>query len=160
MSDSGYYWNSNTFTKSDVSKNPWSDSDSPFVLFISPEQWETLMKDSQFSNAMEYGGREAVLQGQIAQFAGIKIVVTEKVPSFKDGQSYKVTGTETDADVNGHICVLCKARVGATIAWGRKAEFKIFDWPVADQVRIKMSLAYGVEVVHPDSIVRIIVSDE
>ena len=159
MSDIGYYWSSNTFTKSSVTKNPWSDSDTPFVLFIAPEQWETLMKDSQFANASEFGDRGPVLNGEIRQYAGIRIVVTEKVPSFKDGQSYTVTATETDADVNGHICGLVKSNYCGAIVWSKKAELKVFDWPVANQIRLTLNMAFGVGVIHPDAIVRIIVSD-
>jgi len=161
MSSTGYYWSSNTWTASSstYNTNPWSEEEG-FVAMIAPEQWEALIQDSTFLSAAEYGGREAVLGGEIRNFAGIRIVVTDKMPSFSDGYSYKVTATETDADVPGHICVMVKPKKCAGIVWGRKAEFKTWDYPDMDAQRMKLSMAYAAGEIYPDAIVRMIVADE
>ncbi|MHA1773402.1 MAG: hypothetical protein ACTSXO_04665 [Candidatus Heimdallarchaeota archaeon] len=160
MSTSGYYWNSNVHTKSAVTKNPWTPTDGePFVLFLAPEQMESLMNDSQFTNAAEFGSQEPVLKGWVARYCGIDFIETTKVPDFGDGEQIRVQGSNVSVDVDGHICALVKAQRAVGIVWGQKAEFRTFDWPNADQVRMKLSMSYAAGVIHPDAIVRIVVSD-
>jgi len=160
MSKKGYYYTGNVWTASSATynTNPWSE-DEGFVAVVAPAQWESLIQDSTFLSAAEYGGREAVLRGEIKNFAGIRIVVTDKCPDFSDGESYTVTNTETDADVEGHICVMVKPKKCGAIVWGRNAEFKTWDYPDMDAQRMKLSMAYAVTEIFPDAIVRMIVSD-
>jgi len=160
-SNHGYYWSSNTFTKSAVTKNAWEPTpDEPFVLFIAPEQRQALQDDSQFVNASEYGSDEVVLHGEIGQYLGVKVVCTSKVPAFSNAGVIRVQGANVSTDVNGHICGLVKAKKCGAIVWGRQATVKVFDWPNADQIRMKLSLAYEAKAVHPDAIVRLVVADE
>ena len=160
MSKAGYYWSTNTHTKSAVTKNPWSPTDNePFVLFVAPEQMESLMNDSQFTNAAEFGSQGPVLTGQIAKYCGVNIVETTKVPDFTDNDNIDVQASNITVDVDGHICGLVKAQRCGAIVWGKKAEFKTFDWPISDQVRMTLGMAYQAQAVHPDAIVRLVVSD-
>lgn len=160
-SDIGYYWTGNVFTKSAKAKNPWTSAPAePLVLFIAPEQWANLMEDTQFTNAAEFGGREAVLNGEVAKYLGVRIVVTTKVPAIADAGYVRVQAANVSTDVNGHICALVKAQKAAGLVWGQEARFKTFDWPNADQVRMQLSLAAHTQAIHPDAIVRMIVSDE
>ena len=161
----GWYWSSNIFTKATGTggerKNPWNATPGePLVLYIAPEQWVSLMDDTQFTNASEYGGREAVLNGEIAKYAGVKIVETTNTPSFTSGDNYMVTATSTAADVDGHICAMVKSQRAAGIAMGRKLEFKTWDIPARDQIGLKVSWAHEAKAIHPDAIVRLIVADE
>jgi len=157
----GYYWSSNTFTKSATPKNPWSaDKAEPFVLFLAPEQMATLLQDSQFSNAAEFGAREPILNGEIAQYMGVKIVETTKVPAISSGDYISIQGSTQAFDTNAHMCVMVKAGKIGALVWGRKAELKTFDWPNADQVRMKLSFDYGADTIYDDAAVRIIVADE
>ena len=160
MSNIGYYWSSNTFTKSSTTKNAWEPTArEPFVLFIAPEQEEALLKDSQFVNASEYGSNEVVLNGEIGRYLGIKVISTTKVPAISSGDSIVVQGSSQSFDTNAHLCGLVKAGPVGALVWGVKPEIKVFDWPNADQVRMKLTMSYGISPVHSDAIVRIVVSD-
>lgn len=45
-------------------------------MVISPYNEATLLKDSQFVNAAEYGSNEIVLKGEIGTYLGMKVIVT------------------------------------------------------------------------------------
>lgn len=161
MSNVGYYWSSNTFTKSSTTKNPWEPTaQEPFVLFIAPEQEEALLNLEKFTNAAEYGSNEVLLNGEIGKYLGIKIISTTKVPAISSGDNIYVSGGTQAFDTAAHICGLVKAGKCAALVWGVKPEIKVFDWPNADQVRLKLTMSYGVAAIHSDAIVRIVVSDE
>ncbi len=49
----------------------------PKYIVISSYQEATLMKDSQFVNASEYGSNEVVMKGEIGNYLGLKVVVTD-----------------------------------------------------------------------------------
>lgn len=49
----------------------------PKYLVISSFQEATLMKDSQFVNASEYGSNEVVLKGEIGNYLGLKVIVSD-----------------------------------------------------------------------------------
>uniref|UniRef100_A0A6H1ZS78 Putative structural protein n=1 Tax=viral metagenome TaxID=1070528 RepID=A0A6H1ZS78_9ZZZZ len=156
----GYYWASNVETKSTVDKNPWrATPGEPLVMFVAPEQMAQLLSDTQFTNAAEFGDREAILNGEFARYLNIRFVQTTTVPGFKSGDNYRVTSTTTAADTDGHICCLVKAQKAAALVWGRKGEFKTYDWPNADQIRMTLHFAYDAGEVFPDGIVRVIVAD-
>ena len=161
-SDIGYYWsNTTTHSKSAVSKNPWTPSaQEPFVLFIAPEQREALQNDSQFTNAAEYGSNEVVLNGEIGNYLGVKVICTHKCTSFTDGDYIYLDGTINPLmNVDGHICMLAKAQRYGIIAFRKKAQLKVFDYPTQAQMRILLSMAFGAKELHPDAIVRLVVSD-
>ena len=161
-SEIGWYWSSNTFTKSSTSKNPWEPTAAePFVLFIAPEQREALQGDSQFTNAAEYGSNEVVLTGEIGQYLGVKVICTSKCTSFADNDYIYGDGTTNPKmNVDGHICMLAKAFRYGAMAWGNKPTVKVFDYPSTSQVRILLTLAMAAKEVHSDAIVRLIVSDQ
>lgn len=48
----------------------------PKYLVISPYQKATLLKDSQFVNASEYGSNEVVMKGEIGTYLGLKVLIT------------------------------------------------------------------------------------
>ena len=157
-----YYWNAGTETLCGVAKNPWlPTNDEPFVLFIAPAQEETFRKDSQFVNASEYGSNKVVMNGEIGEYLGIKIIVTNNVESVAasgtspDDSQTSGTTTVTPAMTR---CVLLKAKKAATIAWGQKPTLKVFDYPQRDQTWVTLVCAYSVVVVQADAIVYIDVS--
>jgi|GEM_PF-1455199 len=162
MSTIGYYWSdTSTHSKASVSKNPWTSTpQEPFVLFIAPEQEEALLNDSQFTNAAEYGSNEVVLNGEIGQYLGIKVISTHKCTSFTDGNYIYLDGTINPLmNVDGHICMLAKSKRYGAIAFRKRAQLKVFDYPTQAQIRILLSTAFAASEVHPDAIVRIVVSD-
>lgn len=162
QSNIGYYWSSNVWTKSAVYKNPWtSEPNEPFVLLIAPEQEEALLNESQFTSAAEYGSQKVVLSGEIGTYMDVKVLTTTKMPHGSSGYKFAVSGANNRTfDTNVHMCAMLKAkRVGAAI-FGRTAEFKIYDYPQGDAVRIKLSFAVGVDNIYDDAQVRIFVTDQ
>lgn len=160
MSDLGYYWNSNVWTKSAISTNPWEpEPNAPFILYIAPEMEEALVTDSQFVNASEYGGNEVVLGGEIGQYLGVKIVSTSKVPSFSSGESFTNGGGTISEDTNIHTCFMVKGQKAGGIAWGLKPSIKVFDWPSGAKKRIALEYSYAADSIYDDSIVKLVVSD-
>ncbi|TET75156.1 MAG: N4-gp56 family major capsid protein [Candidatus Aminicenantes bacterium] len=63
----------------------------PAATIIHPEQEGALMKDSQFVNAAEYGGREVILNGEIGKYVGTKIIVTTNIAA---GAGFGATGKQ------------------------------------------------------------------
>ena len=93
----------------------------PKYLFISHLQRQVLLKDSAFVNASEYGGREAVLKGEIGTYLGLKIISTTNVPSY--------SASETDTNEStaqwgaaGRTCIMVgtgpnNEPVSVALAW-------------------------------------------
>jgi len=52
---------------------------SPNVLVAHPDEHADLLVDSRFISTAEYGGREPILQGEIGQFAGLNVLVTDQI---------------------------------------------------------------------------------
>ncbi len=141
-----------------VTKNPWMPtSGEPFVLFIGPAQEETFRTDSQFVNAAEYGSNRVVMNGEIGEYLGIKIVTTNNVENF--GNSVTGPDTQTTAPTSMTRCIMLKAKVSFAIIWGREPQIKVFEWDNRDQVRIRLLADYDIKVIHDDAIVYIDVSD-
>lgn len=143
---------------SSATKNPWkNEAGEPFVLFVSPEQENVLLKDSQFVNAAEYGSSEVLMNGEIGKYLGVKIVVTPNVPSFTVG------GTSPDgggvAGATGHRCMMIKARKAMGLAWGQKPKLHIVPFESYLEQRLIMEMAYQAKTLQNDAIVFIDVTD-
>ena len=62
------------------------------LLYISAAQQNVFHKSSQFTNAAEYGSDKVVLKGEIGEYLGVKIIVTDLVKGYaKDAQDLTVT---------------------------------------------------------------------
>jgi len=147
------YWSGGSEGTSSATKNPWyPEPDAPFLLFIGPEQENTLLKDSQFVNAAEYGSQEVVLNGEIGKYLGIKVISTVNTPS--------ATNWGSGSNLAGHICLLVKAKYCVGVAYGQRPTLNIVDWKIKDQKRIQLTMAYDVQTIHNDAIVKIYVVDE
>uniref|UniRef100_A0A6M3IPM9 Putative capsid protein n=1 Tax=viral metagenome TaxID=1070528 RepID=A0A6M3IPM9_9ZZZZ len=142
-----------------IAGNPWTPTpDEPFVLFIGPAQEEAFLKDSQFVNAAEYGSNKVVMNGEIGEYIGVKIVVTNNV------ERVAASGTGVDAEattvsVAMTRCMMVKARRCGALAWGLKPQLKF--WDNAPQVSqdVILESAYAAAVVYADAIVCIDVAD-
>lgn len=142
-----------------VTGNPWQNTAAePFVLFIGPAQEETFRKDSQFVNASEYGSDRVVRNGEIGEYLGIKIVVTNNVEQVASGSEGPDAET-ANAGARMTRCILIKAFRAAAIGWGQKPTLKVFDHPNRDQTRISLVSAYATDTIHDDAIVSIDVAD-
>ena len=132
--------------------NGWvAEADKPLVLFISPYQEEAFMKDSQFTNAAEYGNNEVVMNGEIGKYLGVKVISTNQVPAKT------ITGHSWGA--NGHQCFLLKAKVAYGIVYGLRPRL---DWEYKKDVathNIYLDVAYAADSIQDNSIVFIDVTD-
>ena len=142
----------------DVTANPWRPaSNEPFVLTIAPEQEKALLKDSQFMNFSEYGGREAIMEGEIGKYVGAKVISTANTKAFS------ASGTAADgggaAGATGHRVVLFKALKAIGLAWAQKPRLRVFDYPSDLQKRMVMDLAYKAVAIHKDAICYLDVAD-
>lgn len=99
----------------------------PKYFVISPYQEATLRKDSQFTNAAEYGSDKVVLKGEIGEYLGVKVIVTTN-----SNMHYASDDTETNEDAtvpnvtNGMTtCIMIgetrnNQKVAAALAWKEK----------------------------------------
>lgn len=159
MSTTCKYWTYGTSEtgNSSENKNPWMNTpDAPFVLFLAPEQEETLLTDSQFVNASEYGGNEIVQNGEIGKYIGIKIAVSPNVTTYAANATH-ADGTTTA--VAQHRCAMIKSQNAVATAWGQKPKLAVFSYPSALQQRMVLHQAYQSKQIHPDAIVHINVAD-
>lgn len=56
----------------------------PYVCVMRPEELELLDNDSQFTDASQYGGSEAVRNGVIGRYLGIEVVTSNRLRSSGD----------------------------------------------------------------------------
>ena len=153
------YWTLGTGeSNSAESKNPWkNEGGSPFVCFVSPEQEETFLGDSQFVNASEYGSDKVIHAGEIGEYLRIKFVVSNNVPA------YAAAATHADAQTTAvamHRCMLTKAQKSYALGWGQKPKLIVFDYPSQLEKRLILEQAYQAKVLQEDSIVWIDVADQ
>jgi len=155
------YWNPSSPAAegtSSATKNPWSsDAGEPFVFGIAPEQENVLLKDSQFVNAAEYGGREVIMNGEIGSYLGIKIFVAPNTESFAASATAPDGGGSTGAA--GHRCLFFKARRAIALAWGQRPALRVFDYPRELERDLVLEMAYKAANVHNDAVVFVDVSD-
>jgi hypothetical protein len=128
------------------------------MLFIAPEQEECLLKDSQFTNAAEFGGREAILNGQIARYLGIDFIVAPNVESAIGGATAP-DGETMASGVDMHRCILTSKGNGVALVWGLEPQLDVVPRRERAQVQIVLESAYACGVIHDDSIVWIDVTD-
>lgn len=145
-----------------ITKNGWMPTnDDPFVLFIGVAQEATLRKDSQFTNAAEYGSDTVVQNGEIGKYLDTRIVVTNHLESFGLSHGTAADGTGTAAGLTGGMtrCILMKGKQAAALVWGKQPELKTVDWAISDQILIIVWAYYDIKVLHSDAVVCIDVSN-
>ena len=64
-----------------------SDNYTPRFLVVDPSHINDLRKDSQFTNASEYGSDEVIMDGEIGQYLGVSVLKTSSA-SRDDGSTY------------------------------------------------------------------------
>jgi N4-gp56 family major capsid protein len=153
-----YYWNSGTWTLSTGTKNPWvNESRDPYVLMIGQRQKQALRNSSQFTNAAEYGNRVVISSGEIGEYLGIRVIVSNNT------ESVAAAGTAPDGgsapSVGMTRCILMKGRKAYTFVWGQKPKFTPFAKEWRDQRGIVLTADFSGDVVHADAVVKIDVAD-
>ena len=95
-----------------TNKNGWTPTnDDPFVLFIGVAQEATLRKDSQFTNAAEYGSDTVVQNGEIGKYLDTRIVVTNHLESFASGEAGPDDSGNVAASGGMTRCILMKGKI-------------------------------------------------
>ena len=156
---SGAYGAETKLSISSYRKNPWQNTpDDPFVLFIGPAQEEALRKDSQFVNASEYGDDTIVKNGEIGKirYLGIRIVVSNHLERTAASGPAPDGTTATPACTQ---CLLIKPKKALSVVYGKRPELKVWDYNEREQVRMSVVMYMATVVIHPDSIIKILVSD-
>ena len=134
-------------------KNPWHN-DNDFVLFVGPAQENEFRKDSQFVNAAEYGGNKIIHNGEIGDYLGCKIVVSNNIADTASGGAVFDAGGGTLAtDVTR--CTLAKPMAAAALAWGQKPRLVVIDYESQLEKRLILEQAYKAATVHTDAICHI-----
>jgi len=127
----------------------------PKFLVIHPTQKGALIKDSQFVNASEYGGREVVLNGEIGTYLAAKVIVTTNVNA-------KTTASDSWG-ADGHWCHLLGQNQykqnAATIVWKEKPNYAYEYLPRYANHYIYADAAYDVELVLEAAVCAIKVTD-
>ena len=139
--------------------NPWTNSpDAPFVMFVGPAQELAFLKDSQFMNAAEYGSNKVIMNGEIGEYAGIKIIVTNNVEQIASGSEGPDAAT-ANVTVNMTRCIMMKSQKAVAFCWGKQPSLKFWDNVPQVSQDIVLETAYAASVVYPDAIVFIDVAD-
>ena len=143
-----------------VAGNPWiSTPDEPFVMFIGPAQEEAFLKDSQFVNAAEYGSNKVIMNGEIGEYLGIKIISTNNVEQVASGSEGPDSATANVA-VNMTRCIMLKAQKAVAFCWGKQPSLKFWDNVPQVSQDVVLESAYAASVVYADAIVFIDVADQ
>jgi N4-gp56 family major capsid protein len=153
-----YYWTLGTSESlCSAAKNPWQNTaQTPFILAISPEQEEAFRTDSQFVNAAEYGGREVVANGEIGQYLGIRIVVSNNTPKYA-ASATGPDGTTTTVPITR--CIMYVGKKASAIAYGQKPKLHVVDYPSELEQRLIIEQAYQAGIVQNDAVCWIDVAD-
>jgi len=90
-------------------------------MVISPYQKATLLKDSQFVNASEYGSNEVVLKGEIGTYLGLKVITTTNA-NLKHTTGELDTNEAATPSVDMNVCPVIGERkdgqkVSAALGW-------------------------------------------
>ena len=145
-----YYWDAGTEKISSQGKNPWpNEPTDPYVLIVAPEQKASLLKDSQFSNYMQYGGQEPLLNGEIGKVSDVKVVVSQYTARTASGAAAWDAST---AGVNLTRCVLMKGRAAYTFVWGQSPTFVMDKEIMYTKDTMALWTTYAGSVVHDDAI--------
>ena len=131
--------------------NGWvSEPDRPFVLFIPSVAEEAFLKDSQFTNAAEYGTNEVVMNGEIGKYIGIRIIVTEQCTAATNWGS---------GSLAGHVCFLVKSKVAYGIAYREQPSLD-FEYKKDEATYyVYLDMAYQCKTLQENAIVLIKVAD-
>jgi N4-gp56 family major capsid protein len=134
-----------------LKSNGWyPEPDKPFVLFIAPAQEEALLRDSQFTNAAEYGSNEVIMNGEIGNYLGVKVISTNQTPAYT---------TWGGGALAGHMCFMLKAKVSYGIAYGERPMLDFEYKKDEAEYRIYLDMAYQIKTLQENAIVAINVLD-
>jgi len=116
----------------------------PRYVIIHPAQENALLKSDKFINAAQYGGREVVLNGEIGQWLGIKVLKTTQVP----------TGTGSGGITTYHAFFISERVWVEEVKRDPEVEPKYE--PGERKTYMYGTMEYGLGILNPKGIVKII----
>jgi len=130
----------------------YSEKDRPYVLYISPEAEGALMKDAQFTNAAEFGARDAVLNGEIARYVGARVLSSPNMTAATDWGS---------GSLAGHVLHFVKSKVHCAVGWQENFKMGLdYEWDRQSFAhRVYINSIYDIENVQESAVVQIKVAD-
>ncbi len=150
LSKTAYFWTGGVETKATVIKNPWpNELEDPIILIIGPEQMEVLTNDSQFRNAEQYGSNLPLLTGEIGKIFGVRIVMSQYLPTTDTGDAAWDSST---AATNLVRCIMMKGRAAYTFVWGQEPTFELDKTIKRTKDDMVLWTTYAGAVVHDDAI--------
>lgn len=150
LSKTAYYWTGGVETKATVVKNPWPKAtEDPIILIIGPEQMEALTNDSQFRNADQYGSNEPLLTGEVGKIFGVKVVMSQYLPTIDSGSTAWDSSTAATDLVR---CIMMKGRAAYTFVWGQEPTFELDKTIKRTKDDMVLWTTYAGSVVHSDAI--------
>jgi len=153
-----YYWTGGTWTLSSGTNNPWAnEARDPYVLMIGQRQKQALRNSSQFVNEAEYGSRVVISSGEIGDYLGVRIIVTNNAESVVSGGTSPDGASTTGTNMTR--CILMKGRKAYTFVWGEKPKFTPFAMEWRDQRGIVLTADFAGSTVHNDAVIKIDVAD-
>ena len=154
------YWTGGTDTAialTTAQKNPWIN-DNDFTLIIAPEQEEAFRTDSQFINAAEYGSDKVIMNGEIGNYLGVKVIVSVNTKQDASGSVGTIDGSTAATDINS--CLLTKAKKGYALAYLKRPTLHVVDFPRELEVDLILEQAYGSSAIQEDAIVNLVVAQK
>jgi len=153
-----WYWTGGVFTLSTGTKNPWTnDMRDPYVMMIGQRQKQALRNSSQFVNASEYGSRVVISSGEIGEYLGVRVIVSNNAESVAAAGTAPDGGSVTTVAMTR--CILMKGRKAYTFVWGEKPKFTPFAKEWRDQRGIVLTADFDGGMVHDDAVIKVDVSD-
>ena len=108
-----------------------------------PEEYELVLDDSQFVDASEFGGREAVLNGEVARYKGFRILQSNRLR-----QSGEFGNDSDDHDMWFLV------RDSCTVAYKQQPTIETERIIERLATQVVSSIDFGVVLVYPDRVVR------
>lgn len=119
----------------------------PDVCFIHPRHKNVFIKDTQFTSTAEYGDQSVVKRGEIGEYLGIRIIVTNNVPSITPN-----SGT-------GNAAVMWDSKKALVLALKQDITIKS-DYLVADGAYVIVGrIKFAVGVLYANAICKISVTN-
>jgi len=116
----------------------------PRYVIIHPAQENALLKSDKFINAASYGGREVIMNGEIGQWLGIKVLKTTQVP----------TGTGAGGITTYHAFMIGERVWVEEVKRDPEVESKYE--PGERKTYLYGTMEYGLGVLNPKGIVKLI----
>lgn len=135
----------------------------PKMLFMAPQQLKAFRKDSQFTNAAEYGGNEVVLKGEVGRYLGLRIITTTQTPAFASGATDTNQSSYTWG-ATGHTCVMVGTNqanqlVSGVVGWKMKPQVD-YEWHKMNSAHhVFYRQCYKAKILEPKAVCLIKVSD-